>query len=204
MFCEHCQAPLAPPNQKRFCSIRCAAVWRAKQPEYRQKLSDAQKQNFTDPERRRAISERQKARYTDPSNRPWGQTGGEKTSHPDAVRKARSIRIQETKPWQYGGNGNSRSWRQEKLAAALGWESEHVVTTGRNWWPPAYKIDVAEPMLKIAVEVGNVASPLKRQWYELNGWTYLHFSNRMVETWMEGCLTMVMSTISKLQVTTTT
>lgn len=206
LACEQCHAPLGGPNQKRFCSRRCAAHWRALQPEFRQKVSAHRKAYFEDPAHRREISERQKARYANPANRPWGQVGGERTSHPASVRQTRSARIRQDRPWQLGGNGRPRSWRQEKLANALGagWISEDVVVTGDGWLPHAYKIDVAHEALKIAIEVGNVASPRKREWYAQNGWTYLHFSNRMVETWMDGCLQMVASTTSKLKATTTT
>ena len=155
------------------------------------------------PEGRAAVSRSQKARYADVSKRPWGQPGGEKSSRPQSMRTANAKRIRKTEPWKLGGNGRPRSWRQEKLASALGWESEYVVKTGLPA-PTSYKIDVAELSLKIAIEVGNVASPLKIQWYADNGWTYLHFSNRMVEIYMEGVLQTVSSTISQLKGITTT
>lgn len=193
--CLRCGAPLQGKQQKRFCSRGCGLMyWRERHPAPPRTVS---------PEGRRAISEAQKRRYADPANRPWGQRGGERTSHPASVRQERAARIQKDRPWERGGNGRPHSWRQERLAQALGWPSEYVVCT-EGWWPPAYKIDVAEPTLKIAIEVGNVASPRKQAWYEANGWTYLHFSNRMVETWLEGCLATVASTTSRLQATTTT
>ena len=101
-----------------------------------------------------------------------------------------------------GGNGH-RSWRQEELARALGWPSEYLVATRESWpYPTNYKIDVAEPLFKIAIEVGNYASKLKEQWYADNGWTYLHFSNRLVELALDECLATVRSTISRLQAIT--
>lgn len=203
MQCEECGKALQH-RQKRFCTIKCAAQWRVKQPEYLAKVKAHRMAYFSDPQHRVEVSIRQRQRYADPAARPWGQRGGEKTSHPASVRQARSAQIRATKPWLQGGNGRNRSWRQELLAARLGWQSEYVVMTGEGWLPHYYGIDVAEPTLKIAIEVGNVASPHKQDWYQQNGWTYLHFSNRMVETWMEGCLQMVSSTISRLQETTTT
>ena len=202
-LCEYCGVGLTRLGQRRFCGVSCAAWHRGSRPEYQEGLSQRAKLRYQDPVERQKVSDRQKARYANPANRPWGQVGGDLASHPKYQRAKTSRTIRKNQTWLLGGNGRPRSWRQERLAQALGWASEYVVLTGREWQPHSYKIDVAEPEMKIAIEVGNLASPRKQQWYRLNGWTYLHFTNRMIEVYLEGALATVSSTISKLREPTT-
>ena len=198
--CEYCGVTLTRKGQKRFCSISCAAFHRGSRQEYRNQISERQTERYKDNAEREAVSIRQKERYKNPANRPWYQPMGS-APHSLERRNMASRAIKKSQAWTLGGNGRPSSHRQEKLAQALGWHNEYVVVTHQI--PHAYKIDVAEPNLKIAIEVGNHASLRKQEWYRKNGWTYLHFSNRMVENWMEGVLQMVSSTILKLQTTTT-
>ena len=177
----------------------CAAKWRHRNlPGYTKKVMN--------PEiREKQLATKVVRRAADPHyGRPnlGRDLRGTKQRMPEAwYQKLREGGIRNRKP---GGNGRI-SWRQEKLWQALGepWQNEYVIKTGElRPYPPAYKIDIAQLDLKIAIEVGNWPSPRKAEWYKANGWTLLHFSNRMVELVVEDCLATVRSTISQLQTTT--
>lgn len=93
-----------------------------------------------------------------------------------------------------GGNGRGLTGAQTMLVNALGagWEAEHVVATkmGRySGYPTNYKIDIAHPEKKIAIEVdGSSHSALARQEQDARktellqsmGWTVLRFRNAEV------------------------
>ena len=118
------------------------------------------------------------------------------------------------KPKIRGGNGKL-TVPQVLLAAALGWQVEFPVKTGMTpaqGWPWVYKLDIANPTLKIAVEVdgkghatelGRVQDQKKDGFLKQRGWTVLRFWNSQVLKNLDACAQTVMSTISKLKTTTT-
>jgi hypothetical protein len=124
------------------------------------------------------------------------------------------------RPKVQGGNGRSLPVPQALLAAALGWQTEWSVPTGRDYFhgngdglASVYKIDVAEPYLKIAIEVdgrGHNRAKIRKQDQKKEhflvgkGWTMLRFSNQQVMENLNECVQTVMSTISKLKETTLT
>jgi len=103
-----------------------------------------------------------------------------------------------TRPMVRGGNGKEMSAPQRILLSALGngWYGEHSVAThlrkiSKNKYPTCYKIDIANPGKKIAIEVdGSSHSALERQkqdrkktlFLEKNGWTVYRFKNKEVMT----------------------
>jgi hypothetical protein len=114
------------------------------------------------------------------------------------------------------GNGKGPSGPQRLLAEALGWPMEHAVRTGMprgSGYPPCYKMDIADPTLKVAVEVdgGSHNNKLGRQrdrkkddFLRSLGWCVLRFSNKDVMRNLTGCVQTVESTTSRLRTTTTT
>lgn len=119
------------------------------------------------------------------------------------------------KPSVRGGNGKALPVPQQLLAVALGWPTEHAVPTGMRFLkighPTCYKIDIANPILKVAIEVDGrshhsrkAQDARKTSFLESLGWTVLRFSNQEVTEHLEDCVQMVLSTISKLKKTTTT
>jgi hypothetical protein len=99
-----------------------------------------------------------------------------------------------------GGNGKPIPEPQEVLMEYLGagWKSEFAVSCGRPTpptFPKCYKIDVAHPALKIAIEVdgGSHNSTLARyrdpkkdgKLTEL-GWKVLRFSNKEILAWRDS------------------
>jgi hypothetical protein len=115
------------------------------------------------------------------------------------------------KPRVQGGNGRPAPVAQQLLADALKWKMEHVVVTGdlgkSMRCPPGYKIDIACPTLKVAIEVDGFShcsrqrqeqDAKKDRFLTLTGWTVLRFSNEKVLTNLEGCL----SEVSRITFTT--
>lgn len=108
------------------------------------------------------------------------------------------------KPKIRGGNGQI-TIPQLLLATALGWEIEYPVKTlKKENYPSIYKIDIANPILKIGIEVdGSSHCALSRQAEDkkkvdlLNslGWNILRFKNEEVLNNLSGCIDRVMSMI---------
>jgi hypothetical protein len=130
----------------------------------------------------------------------------------DGVRQKVSTTLKSMghRPIIQGGNGRGLTKPQRILldrlvAQSSSWQAEYVVKTGQkrgSGYPFHYKIDLADPLKKIAVEVdGNTHSTLKvraadaKKTELLNGlgWTVLRFSNSAIA----DSIDLVMSTISK-------
>lgn len=116
------------------------------------------------------------------------------------------------RPRQAGGNGRGPSTTQLKLMAATGMKMEFIVMTKPilhliGFRPPYhYKLDLADPVRRIAVEVdGPSHSAIKVREADrrkdlalgLLGWTVLRFTNRQVMEHLEDCVLTVMSTTSR-------
>lgn len=140
----------------------------------------------------------------------WGAwTRGSKLS--PARRKHLSKKLKEIghRPKVRGGNGRPTPVAQQMLADALGWETEHIVRTGRPrrpGLPTHYKIDIANPVRRIAVEVDGMShravsrqeqDTKKDRFLAGNGWTVLRFSNQQVMDDLEACVRTVLSTTSR-------
>lgn len=106
-----------------------------------------------------------------------------------------------------GGNGRGPTVPQQLLADALGWPMEVSVATGTR--PPAYKVDIGNEALKLAIEVDGpshnalkvrAADERKTAILRGLGWSVLRFKNSEVLTDLNGCL----STISKWKARTRT
>jgi hypothetical protein len=138
-------------------------------------------------------------------------------SDPAVKARAReSMGKHDWRPKVHGGNGKGPSEPQRLLAEALGWPMEHAVRTGMprgSGYPPCCKMDIADPTLKVAVEVdgGSHNNKLGRQrdrkkddFLRSLGWCVLRFSNKDVMRNLTGCVQTVESTTSRLRTTTTT
>jgi hypothetical protein len=108
------------------------------------------------------------------------------------------------KPVVRGGNGCGATRAEEALSNALGWPMQVVVRTNMprvSGYPSCYKIDVANPSLKVGVEVdGSSHTSLSRKAQDTKkdaflrglGWIVLRVSNRQA-------LEALSSTISRLK-----
>lgn len=197
MKCYICKAPLVdiPPHKMRYykttgrgyCGPECS--WA-----YRKQISSLTAARTN----RRYASERMKAR-----NPMRKKETREKVS--------RTLRRIGHAPAVRGGNGHPSSRAVSLLSTCcspLGFVPEYAVRTGKktsNKYPTVYKIDLAHPVLKIAIEVdGSSHRALERQKQDRkkerfltgHGWTVLRFTNQTVLT-ESG--TVLSSIISKLQ-----
>lgn len=95
------------------------------------------------------------------------------------------------KPCVRGGNGTGPTLPQKALADTLGigWEMEFVVPTKNGERPYHYKLDIAHPVAKIAIEVDgashmsisrHAADLRKDRFLEATGWRVFRFSNEKV------------------------
>lgn len=119
-----------------------------------------------------------------------------------------TLRAMGWKPTVRGGNGTGPTVHQMLLASALGWEMEVVVPTG-HWrdgsgYPTCYKIDIANPSLKIAIEVDGEShssfltkerDKKKERFLVGKGWKVVRFTNKDVGSDLNGCVKTVLSMI---------
>lgn len=116
-----------------------------------------------------------------------------------------------------GGAGMGPTVPQKRLADALGWPMEVAIPTGAapeaGGLPTYYAVDIANPELKVAVEVdGGSHFSLERQardarqdtWLRGCGWIVLRFSNQEVMADTAACAQTVLSTTLRLRAPTST
>ena len=167
--CEHCGKEFTSERRKgrRFCSKACSVKQRW---ETTPELYAAVR--VRSPANRRAASERMKRMNKDRDFR----------AKSDAARRGRPF------AGTRGGNGH-RTPQQMALAQAIGYKMEYAVATGNPSWPCAL-LDLANPELKIAVEVDgamhNTAlqkarDAVKEEMLAGLGWTVLRFTNREID-----------------------
>ena len=177
---------------RRFCGTSCSAKWRTSQPEYKRVVPLAERQ---------AQSQRLELQRDDPTFqaglRAYLNSNRNPFRDPDrapAIRaKATATSRSQGFPQLNKGNGHPLPVPVLILAQALGWITEFPVSTGpggrERGYSTNYKIDIAEPSLKIAVEVdgeGHKASisrrrdALKDAFLESEGWTVVRVTNKEV------------------------
>lgn len=119
-------------------------------------------------------------------------------------------------PQNRGGNGHGPTMAQEMLAKALGWPMEVAIPTApyapagkkrlhqkKHGYPTCYKVDIANPDKKIAVEVDGashvgsrvIADQKKAECLKELGWKVLRLSNRQIEADLAGSVRTVLSII---------
>lgn len=187
--CEWCREPFSPPQpHNRFCGKSCSARWRCtfrpKPPEHIAKMVKASAAKGKSDAERKASSERMKRLNSDPAFR----------AKVDAAAKLRK-----GKSWigQRGGNGFLTK-SQIALCIALDWPLdwlEYAVLTSpvKDRFvslPNCYKVDLAHPGLKVAVEVDGPSHNTPK-WRFLDarktavlnclGWKVLRFTNAEIE-----------------------
>lgn len=131
--------------------------------------------------------------------------------HQDASREKMkgTLRAIGHRPSVRGGNGKGMTVPQATFLAALGdeWTVEFVVLTGAkrgSGMAYCYKIDIAQPGLKIAIEVDGRGHNGKRKDLDRKkddflisaGWSVLRFTNAAVLNSLTTCVQAVSSLIS--------
>jgi hypothetical protein len=205
LTCVVCQKQFQPATRKRaleiisqrerpFCSRECRKMVRS--PEC------AAQMRRTNLRRRDKISQRMRTR-----NPIWMPGVLEKVSR---ALKGRTFLAR-------GGNGRL-TVPQTHLAKATGLPTEYAIgipAEAKRYFqspPTVYKVDLAEPSVKLAIEVDGL-SHRTRKWKFLDarktsilnwlGWTVLRFTNAEVLSDLTGCQQKIQSTILRLTTPTT-
>ena len=197
---------------QKFCSQSCAGRYR-----------------FRDPKARSLQAAKIQARIRETGK--WAWSGKKNPAAAERMRrenpmydpvireKARQALIGRTF-LSRGGNGQLTS-QQVALCQALGLPEsamEYAIPTRKAKGhfpslPTVYKVDLAIPEMKLAIEVDGKTHKMKK-WKFLDqrkteilnflGWTVLRFWNEEVDQDLNRCVRITLSTISKLKGTTTT
>jgi len=179
LICEWCHEPfLGEMPTRRFCGRSCAMTSVHSTPEKR----EFARQQMLKMRARPDVQEKLHRHMHSESN-PFRD--------PKTQRKAQVVLRAQGYPTLNGGNGRPLPIPQRLLAQRLGWATEYVVPTrGANAkLPNCLKIDIAEPALKIAIEVDGrshecvtvkAKDQKKDQFLTEQGWQVLRFWNHEV------------------------
>lgn len=100
-------------------------------------------------------------------------------------------------PKERGGNGKITK-QQDALSRALGLQTEFAIPTGSLFGSPkCYKVDIAYPEMRIAIEVDGHSHTLasrkeedqkKEKVLGALGWRVIRFWNSEIDKDLEGCI----------------
>jgi len=165
-ICEWCHQFFTPkyrPSKKRngdkprFCNTSCSAYWRMSRPWFVCKLStdksrQAQRESMLEIRSRPEVQEKLN-RYLHSTSNPFRWLAAQYR----AANQSDTIGSRKGQDYSHliGGNGRGLSESQLMLQERLGWATEYCISIKpcRPGYPTHYKVDLADPRLKIAVEV---------------------------------------------------
>jgi len=193
LICEWCREPfLGERPTRRFCGRSCAMTSVHQSPEWREKsrhimLKIRKRPDVQQKLRLHLLSDSNPLR--DPKNK----------------RKAQIVLREMGYLTLNGGNGQL-TVPQQLLSQRLGWTTEYTVPVKprRKDLPTNLKIDIAEPLLKIAIEVdghshigakAKARDQKKDQFLAAQGWTVLRFWNREVLADIDAVVKAVLATV---------
>jgi len=113
-------------------------------------------------------------------------------------RKVSSIlKAMKHEPSERGGNGHGLTVPQKILMDALGenWIAEYALSLGKKTpgYPTCYKVDLANPGLKVAIEVDGASHHSRKAQDEKKdqklaslGWKVLRFWNKEILSWKDS------------------
>src|ERR1700722_6522837 len=210
--CPECGTQFGTPNSIQMCCSRVCGNAQAATKRTEQKRSEETRRLLSEirthilntdrgREIRRMHSERMQAH--NPSTRSEVVEKGKATKR---IRGTLNV-------WkgERGGNGKL-TVPQRLIAAALGWPTEVVITTGHSprdgsGYPTCYKVDIGNPVLKLAVEVDGpahrsknavVIDEKKERKLATLGWRVLRFTNEVVMTDTSAVLSEIAREIADL------
>lgn len=216
--CPQCKQEFLaiPGSPKVFCGRPCASKWQIMQPEYRA--------NLYTKERNAKISEAKKrwnAENPDAVARFIERSRANPSMH-NPVSKAKVVaalkRIGNTLKFR-GGNGTGPTTAENALMKILEGHSPQLnfpVRTNMksgSGYPTSYKVDVAIPSLKLAIEADGKSHMLiirkmqdlkKTAFLQALGWTVLRFKNSQILDFPEATEELLKSIILKLKDTQVT
>jgi hypothetical protein len=190
LMCEWCGISFRREKRQKFCGKSCSAKWRMSRPDFVKRLQtprriEACRQAML--RLRRNPEAMGKLRdYLLSDRNPFRNP----VTRPQVQQKANQSLAASGFAMLNGGNGTGPTKPQLLLATLLGWPMEHVVPTGGlPGYPSHYKLDLANPGQKIAIEVDGLSHGSKRvqakdikkmRFLEARGWTVLRFKNAEV------------------------
>lgn len=183
--CELCKKSfMSTKKGRKFCGKSCSrkAMWIAFTPENRERYAQRMRMMRQDP---RALAKIQS--HLASSNNPFRNGSAQRASQ--AVLRTKPIHpLNQFK----GGNGRPLPLPQQLLAETLDWPTEVVVSVNPRLprYPTNYKIDIAHPSLRIAIEVdglGHMTQKAKAKdakkhvFLESKGWKVFRFTNKEIQ-----------------------
>lgn len=195
-WCDKMFTPARPWSRKnghqRFCNRSCSAKWRMAQPENVAKVHTPEVAARRGRSRaawlaagsEQALAEIARIAALNPTTRP-------------EVREKISRRLKSIGhgPSVRGGNGRGLTEPQQQMLDALGptWVPEFALSLGPRTpgYPTHYKLDLAQPELRVAIELdGNTHRSRRTLDVKKDakvaslGWTVLRFWNAEITDWM--------------------
>jgi hypothetical protein len=178
----------AKDRGKRFCDRSCSAKWRMSRPGYAKslatpKLRETSRANMKKLLERPDVQAKLAAYLSGPSN---------PVRDPANRIKAQTVLRERGYSMLNGGNGRGLTAAQSLLQQRLGWAAEFAVPTKQprgSGYPTAYKLDLADPVLRIGIELDGHShcsarakekDAKKTALLESLGWTVLRFQNSEV------------------------
>jgi hypothetical protein len=173
-------------DKRRFCGNSCAAKWRMAQPERIELAKEYMP---------RMWAAARAAHIGKPSPATSARMKANNPTQREDVRKKMSEKMKGRTFLARGGNGKLTP-QQEAVANALRLPMEYPIPTGpvKNQFkslPTCYKVDVADPARKLAIEIDGLSHNTKK-WKFLDkrktevlnalGWSVLRFSNQRVDS----------------------
>lgn len=204
--CEWCGTSFQREKRQRFCGQTCSAKWRMSRPDFvaslhTPKRAEACRQAMQNLRRNPQAMENLR-RYLLSDRNPFRDPVKRAEAQSKAHRKLAAFGYRMLD----GGNGKGPTQPQQLLARLLGWPMECVVPTkGLPGYPSHYKLDIANPALRIAIEVDGQshsskavrAKDMKKtRFLEERGWTVLRFRNAEVLEDMPTVLRMIRQALS--------
>lgn len=203
--CEWCGTSFRRERRQRFCGPSCSAKWRMSRPDFvaslhTPKQAEASRQAMQRLHRNPKAMENLR-RYLLSDRNPFRDP----VKRAEAQNKAHKKLVASGYCMLSGGNGKGPTRPQLMLARLLGWPTEYVVPTrGLPGYPSHYKLDIANPERRIAIEVDGQshwskavrAKDIKKtRFLEERGWTVLRFRNAEVLGNLSAVLRVIRQTL---------
>jgi hypothetical protein len=204
--CEWCGTSFRRQKRQRFCGPSCSAKWRMSRPDFVASLHTPKRaeacRQVMQRLRRNPQAMENLRRYLLSGRNPFRDP----VKRAEAQRKAHSRLAASGYRTLNGGNGRGPTRPQLMLATLLGWPTEYVVPTkGLPGYPSHYKLDIANPKRRIAIEVDGQshsskavrAKDIKKtRFLEERGWTVLRFRNAEVLRNLSAVLWVIQQALS--------
>lgn len=198
LVCEWCGVSFERDRKQRFCSLSCTGKWKLSRPEHRAKLYTEKHRQ----ENRRRMQKMRENKAIQEKLAEYQRSERNPIFKKEVRAKANASARRRGFQHLCGGNGRAQPRAQAILAERLGWQTEYCVRlhpafTGR---PYRYMLDIANPWLRVAIEVDGNSHRSKRvkakddkkaSRLQLLGWTVIRFTNKEILADLEAAVVRV-------------